>query len=292
MGMTHKQKQAFMQESRNKHFNLLYNKYKLLALNMFTWENLPETIKPRYIEKSLFHFGKAIFVDDENLGLICVPCEFAEEMNVNFEHTKVITSGYNYIHTIPYLNKNWKDKSQLILNNDLGFGTEDYVIDYATKMMEVERCIRANINHQKFPWFIETTPNNKQTMQKLFEEVDNLEPVIFGNKDLNIENSNAILTTTPYVADKLNAYKYELEREILTFFGLNNSFEKKERLLVDEVNSNNDYINRNVDIMFANRQSACEELNKKFGLNVKVVKNNNFENSYDQDEEREGEINE
>ena len=75
-------------------------------------------------------------------------------------------------------------------------------------------------------------------MQKLFEQVDNLEPVIFGNKDLNIENSNAILTTTPSVADKLNQYKYELEREILTFFGLNNSFEKKERLLVDEVNSN------------------------------------------------------
>lgn len=159
-------------------------------------------------------------------------------------------------------------------------------------MMEVERCIRANINHQKFPWFIETTPNNKVTMQKLFEQVDNLEPVIFGNKDLNIENSNAILTTTPYVADKLNQYKYELEREILTFFGLNNSFEKKERLLVDEVNSNNDYINRNVDIMFTNRQVACEELNRKFGLNVKVTKNNNFENSYDQDGEKEEEIDE
>ena len=84
----------------------------------------------------------------------------------------------------------------------------------------------------------------------------------------------------------------ELEREILTFFGLNNSFEKKERLLVDEVNSNNDYINRNVDIMYANRQVACEELNKKFGLNVKVSKNNNFENSYDQEGEEEGEVDE
>ena len=62
--------------------------------------------------------------------------------------------------------------------------------------------------------------------------------------------------------------------------------------LVDEVNSNNDYINRNVDIMFANRQVACEELNKKFGLNVKVNKNNNFENSYVQEGEEEGEIDE
>ena len=56
--------------------------------------------------------------------------------------------------------------------------------------------------------------------------------------------------------------------------------------------TNNDYINRNVDIMFANRKSACEELNKKFGLNVKVTKNNNFENSYDQNGEEEGEIDE
>ena len=44
--------------------------------------------------------------------------------------------------------------------------------------------------------------------------------------------------------------------------------------------------------MYANRKSACEELNKKFGLNVKVVKNNNFENSYDQDGEKEDNLNE
>ena len=44
--------------------------------------------------------------------------------------------------------------------------------------------------------------------------------------------------------------------------------------------------------MYGNRKSACDELNKKFGLNVKVTKNNNFENSYDQDGEEEGEIDE
>ena len=51
----------------------------------------------------------------------------------------------------------------------------------------IELVSRANtlVDNKK-----ETTPNNKQTMQKLFEEVDNLEPVIFGNKDLNIEKNS------------------------------------------------------------------------------------------------------
>ena len=57
----------------------------------------------------------------------------------------------------------------------------------------------------------------------------------------------------------------------MSFHGLNNNFEKKERLLVDEVNSNNDFIDRNVELMYRQRQIACEEMNKKFGWNVKVI---------------------
>ena len=85
----------------------------------------------------------------------------------------------------------------------------------------------------------------------------------------------------PYVTDKLNEYRYELEREILTFFGLNNSFEKKERLLVDEVNANNDFISRNVDLMYQSRLDACNEINKKFGLNIRVIKINDEGNHID-----------
>ena len=99
--------------------------------------------------------------------------------------------------------------------------------------------------------------------------------------------------TAQDIADKLNEYKYELEREILSFHGLNNNFEKKERLLVDEVNSNNDFIDRNVELMYRQRQNACEEMNKKFGWNVKVVNLNEETNNKQQSElNKEGENNE
>ena len=257
----------------NFRLGLIYNKYKMLSLNMFRWEGLPQTIESRHIENSLFNYGLCLIVNDDDLGFISVPCNYGAYMNVNNVPTEVITCGFNYIKTFDYIRKD-KNKCQLILNNDLAIGNEQYIFDYAQRMFEVENCIRVNINQQKFPWFVNTTPNNKKTMEVMFEKVLNGEPYILGSKD-QIGNVEVLTLNTPYIADKLNAYKYELEREVLSFHGLNNNFEKKERLLVDEVNSNNDFIDRNVELMYRQRQLACEEMNKKFNWNVKVINLNN-----------------
>ena len=253
----------------NFRLGLIYNKYKMLSLNMFRWEGLPQTIESRHIENSLFNYGLCLIVNDDDLGFISVPCNYGAYMNVNNVPTEVITCGFNYIKTFDYIRKD-KNKCQLILNNDLAIGNEQYIFDYAQRMFEVENCIRVNINQQKFPWFVNTTPNSKKTMEEMFKKVMNGDPYIMGSKD-QIGSVEVLTLNTPYIADKLNAYKYELEREVLSFHGLNNNFEKKERLLVDEVNSNNDFIDRNVELMYRQRQLACESLNKKFGWNVRVI---------------------
>ncbi len=253
----------------NFRLGLIYNKYKMLSLNMFRWEGLPQTIESRHIENSLFNYGLCLIVNDDDLGFISVPCNYGAYMNVNNVPTEVITCGFNYIKTFDYIRKD-KNKCQLILNNDLAIGNEQYIYDYALRMFEVENCIRVNINQQKFPWFVNTTPNSKKTMEEMFKKVMNGDPYIMGSKD-QIGSVEVLTLNTPYIADKLNEYKYELEREVLSFHGLNNNFEKKERLLVDEVNSNNDFIDRNVELMYRQRQLACESLNKKFGWNVRVI---------------------
>ena len=85
------------------------------------------------------------------------------------------------------------------------------------------------------------------------------------------ENIMVIPTTTPYLVDKLQIQKQEMERELLTFLGINNTLEKKERLIVDETNSNNQFIKMASDIGFKQRQLACEHINEMFGLNVRVI---------------------
>lgn len=285
-----KNKQA-IEVYKNINFTRIYDYYKMLALNMFTWENLPQTMNSRYIENALYENGLCLVNNDDNMGLISVPCNFGADMNINGESTEVITSGYNYIKTINYI----KNKDcVLIRNNDLAKATRDYIANYAERMLEVEMCIRANINQQKFPWFINATEKTKKSLEIIFEKVENFEPFILANKEIGLgDNALEVLTMpTPYVADKLNEYKYELEREILTFLSLNNNFEKKERLLTDEINSNNDFISTNAMLMYKNRLQACKEINKKFGLNVKVLPNKEMITKYYQDDEKKEENNE
>lgn len=273
-----------------KNYRRIYDYYKMLALNMFTWENLPETMDSRYIENALYEHGLCLVNDDKDLGLISVPCSFGANMNINGESTEVITSGYNYVKTIKYINN---DNCVLIRNNDLAKPTRDYISNYAERMLEVEMCIRANINQQKFPWFINATEKTKKSLQLIFDKVENFEPFILANREIMGEAPLEVLTmSTPYVADKLNSYKYELEREILSFLSLNNNFEKKERLLTDEVNSNNDFIHTNAMLMYKVRLQACEQINKKFGLNVRVLPNKEMISKYYVDEENEVEENE
>lgn len=84
------------------------------------------------------------------------------------------------------------------------------------------------------------------------------------------ENIMVIPTVAPYLVDKLQIQKQEMERELLTFLGINNTLEKKERLLQDETNSNNQFIKMSSDIGFKQRLLACEKMNQMFGLNVQV----------------------
>lgn len=263
--------------------DLLFNRYKLLALNMFRWENLPPTIESRHIEKALFECGQAIFFEHEDFGLICLPCNGTNAFNIYGEPLYCIATGHGFTRTIKV-----KD-GVLAYNNDLAIPTLRYIDVYSRRMAEVEFSIDLNIRQQRIPWIAETTQDNKFSMERVFKKIiDEGKPVVYVNKNLGLNNTNVITLNTPYVVDKLNSYKYDLEREILTFLGLNNTMEKRERMVVDEVNVNNDFVDRNVEIMYKNRLKVCEQLKERFGLDVRVIKNNDTYNEIENEDNLEG----
>ena len=53
-------------------------------------------------------------------------------------------------------------------------------------------------------------------------------------------------------------------------YQFNTTIEKKERLLQDETNANNEQITLNVEIGLRERERACEEINEMFGLDIQV----------------------
>ena len=159
-----------------------------------------------------------------------------------------------------------------IWNNDLREPTKGYIVDYSEKMTQTELAIKMNVHQQKFPYFIACNKKNELTWKNMYQKIALGEPAVFHSDLIDLNSLQVMPTQAPYVADKLNEYRFELEREILTFLGINNNFEKKERLVTDEVNSNNEFIQRNIQIQLKHREEACEKINAMFGLNIKVVK--------------------
>lgn len=246
-----------------------YKKYMNYALDVFRWENLPEGINSRHIERWLYEYGECFFYKHKAMGFVCLPCYDTNQMNIYGEYDQgMVVSRNGLINELV----NYKKDGVRIWNNDLRVPTQGYIMDYSCRMSEVELAIKNNIEQQKFPYMIATNKKNELTMRNLYNKIQLGEPAVFHSDTLSMDSIQVLPTEAPYVADKLNQYRFELEREILTYLGINNNFEKKERVVVDEVNSNNEFISRNIEIQYKHRQEACEKINAMYGLNIKVTR--------------------
>ena len=241
--------------------------YQMLALNRYKWENLPNGIESRYIEQMLYVNGECAMFDHPDLGLCVLRSSSRENLNIYGEPTKLTVTGFNEHRTV------MMDECVRIMNNDLALPTLPNIVYYARRMAEIDDIIMQNLRQQRVPYLFATDENNSFSMKSLYDKMYQGEPAIFIDKDMlkgEPENIKVIPTTAPYLVDKLQVQKQEMERELLTFLGINNTLEKKERLLQDETNSNNQFIKMSSDIGFKQRQLACEQMNQMFGLNVTV----------------------
>ena len=241
--------------------------YQMLALNRYRWENLPNGIESRYIEQMLYDNGECAMFDHPDLGLCILRSSSRENLNIYGEPTKLTLTGFNEHRTI------MMDECVRIMNNDLALPTLPNIVYYARRMAEIDDIIMQNLRQQRVPYLFATDENNSFSMKALYDRIYQGEPAIFIDKEMlkgEPENIMIIPTVAPYLVDKLQIQKQEMERELLTFLGINNTLEKKERLLTDETNSNNQFIKMSSDIGFKQRQLACEQMNEMFGLNVRV----------------------
>ena len=259
------------EQVNDSNFNRLFNLFSTLALNRFKWDNLPKGLESRHIENALFRFGQAGFVDDKDLGLICLPAS-PRGLNVYGDPTEILLTGNGY-------SKEYKVKDVVrIMNNDLCYPTIVHINYYADKISRCDKAIDMNVRHQKTPYILKTTKQNELSMKNLINKIERDDYAIFIDEKMTNGGDTGLIvdqTLVPFVADKLQEHKNNLVCELLTILGLNNNDSnnmKKERLIVDEVNANNQEIEMYLDTDFKNRKKACEEINAKFGLNITVDK--------------------
>lgn len=246
-------------------FNVLFEHYRDLALNIFKWEGLPEGIEERHIEKVLFSEGKVLFFRDPQLSYMALPCGPGPFLNVYGDPLHWRAMGLNY-------NKEYKaSECVLIENTKLRTPTSPMVHMFVRKLYEAERTMDTNIKTAKVPFVFTCDEKNVFTYKEIFRRVDGNEPALFGAKALDRDAIGVLPTKVAFIGNELMDYSHSVENKLLTFLGVNCSpVDKRERLITDEAESNNQLLDMNVDLMLEARKRACEAINSLYGLNVSV----------------------
>lgn len=257
-------------------FQDFLHRFERIALSMFEWVNLPESMSERWLERTLYFHGKASVLDTEKYGIINASVASGSELNIYGLPTKLqCFSHLFYENRLLYSGLNESIDNQrmkeavLVLNDEMSLPTCGTMEMYAQRLAEIQRTMDVNLAGQKFPVAIVGSKEQQLSLENLYNQYNGNQPFIFGDKKfLDPENSLKVINTqSPYVIDKLTDYKKEIINEALTFLGVNNvSIEKKERLVTDEANSNNEVINLNLQSRLAPRLRACKEMNDLFGL--------------------------
>ena len=245
---------------------------KKIATSMFEW-TLPDSMNARYLEMTLYYKGQASLLYDNNYGFINTQACDSGYINIYGLPTLINCYSYSYNDMrstyVPGSDENSeKDKECiLVLNNYQRVPTATTLQLFAYRLAELQRTFDVNVKSLKFPVLIRVDQKSEFTLKKLYEQYDGNTPAIFADKNLISEDSlKAIKTDAPMLLRDLNDAKREIWNEALSFLGVSNLSEKRERLISSEADSNNELVNLNLQSYLIPRQQACKEFNDKFGL--------------------------
>lgn len=285
-----------------KFFNKWMNKYEFTNLNYQ---------QKHYIMKKFWSVGTiacsqiksadetlAGLMDDGSIDMgenkiIFTPWTFANRYNIyDFPtHVNLInTRGVKFITT-----KILEIDKEVVI----GFAQKNHKSIYSSieakidELVDIEMKKRVSRKAQSQPWLFAFSPEDFEQAKRLQEQMENDEPYLFAPFN-DVDKVKGITSGAPYVVDKFEQDRQKIENDILTMLGVNNVGigEKKEHLIVDEVNANNEDIEQQSISFKSEIEDFFERINKVFGYKVKVYDMNEmFKEAEDKVDEKEDDNN-
>ena len=249
----------------------LLSEYVNLAIKRFKWSNLPLGLTSDRLEEMLITHGiLGGFINEVGL-LTILPAHGTGRVNVYNEYDEYRLTGFNgYNTTVKFENM------CRLKNNPTGSCDIDTLSLYAKRIDDIERTQEVNLFQQNLPKMIATNRDGILTAKNIIKKLQDFKFVVLTReKGINsqLKSDDILDTSAPFLLDKLSDYENFYRNKVLSFLAINNAnTDKKERLLVDEVNANNDLLNTTLDMMYECRQEFCNEVKEKFGVEIKVEK--------------------
>ena len=262
------------------------NQLMELGMSMIAWDfdKIPENqrtfLNDRQIEYHEYYKGATVFFKDEELDeFLCLPVMLSGPYDLDDMPKRRVAYSKN----TNYKKELDESNSVVIFNNYLRIPSCYTVDHYASMLSDLEESIAVNCKAQKTPIAILCNENERLSMQNLYEQFDGNYPFIFGQKELNVKDIKSINTGAPFVADKLYQIKMQIWNEALTYLGISNiSYQKKERLVSDEVIRNMGGTIASRYTRLEIRREACDKIKKMFNVEVEVDYREDFRQTDDE----------
>ena len=259
----------------NLSYRYFYNELYGIAISRFVYENMPEEINVRFLEKMLIEQGKVLFFYDEDLGYTALPYTSDGRLDIYndpINRRAYASSGY-------HKNLN-KDNSVIIYNNESRTNELPILQYYALKLYRADRAMDTNINIQKTPIIVQCQENERLTVENALMKYEGNQWTIITTKNFNPENFKVMNTNVPFISDKLHDIKSKIWNDAMTHLGIANlSIQKKERLISDEISKSQGGTIASRQTALISRQEAIKKINSMFGLNITVKFNDNISES-------------
>lgn len=259
----------FMLDEDTYHWYYL-NKLINMCIGVWKWENLPEEIVPTAIEEKLVFSGMALFAYDENMKAFGI-MNVAESGEIDiYNHPDkrfAFASSYAKMY----------DKYDSVLIQDKPILSPDiFLCNMYAKSLANLRCTKEiNIYAHRTPVILKTTADGILTGKNLINKYNMNVPEIEVDVDIgNMSQIDVLNLNPPKVFPELAEEVRRTVNDFLSDIGVNNAdTTKRERLITNEVEANNEGILlvRNTKKMM--RERACNQINKMYGLDVSVKYN-------------------
>ena len=153
-------------------------------------------------------------------------------------------------------------------------GVMPIVDRYAALLALCDNSIAVNLRNSKVA-FIGLVSSKQQaaTFEKMYRDIDSGKPAVYAKKGDGLTTDDIYYNHVreTYIANDVQLLKQSIKNDFLTEIGLNNAnTDKRERLIVDEVNANNDEVQANVQHWIDNIREGLKRANALFGLDLSV----------------------
>lgn len=261
--------------STNKNLDMLL----ALAINRFRWDGLPDTCDAWFLERMLHRNGIATlsFKRDEPVRIYTTLSAMPNgEYNMYGYPTNWRAVGYDGLTDYDCDDGN----GVLCYYNFSRCSPWNALEIYARKMAHYERTEDVNLTQQMTPWFGIAPQEKRQELVNLFKQITGGEPVVLGDPGLLdlINNIKIVDIKTDLITEELARSAQNVLNQALLYLGIPHlAFEKGERMIEDEARANTAPTNIMLLDCLQARRKFCEKVNDKFGLNVHVYFNDDFE---------------